>query len=155
MEELIFKLRNFANGLGLHFFVSEENSSGDVEIEFVRNEDNKILQYMIQKYAVGDDTYVKIITAVTRTFVGVVEEETMTESVKVCEDSVQMVGICGLSKNEYIALELTKAWASQRKTLDYLSGSDMVDCYHEMLEEVEKYGSNQSSREEMDGKICL
>ena len=43
--------------------------------------------------------------------------------------------ICGLSKDEYVALELTKAWASTRSHA-YVDSDDIVDYYYEILEEV-------------------
>ena len=45
--------------------------------------------------------------------------------------------ICGLTKQEYIALELTKAWASTRSN-GHEYCDDLVSTFEDMLKEVKE-----------------
>ena len=44
--------------------------------------------------------------------------------------------ICGLTKHEYIALELAKAWSNTKRS--YYEPNEVVDWYEKILKEVKE-----------------
>lgn len=137
-ERLSNELRTFAEGNGLTMSVNSDDWV-IVHLKFVDKTDpERTYNYPLVTRRVDnwDEEFIKITHEVSMRLLC---EEPVAEPVKVCEDSVRTVDICGLTKNEYIALELTKAWASTTGQR-YYDEDDIVGRYYAMLEEVERRG---------------
>ena len=130
-------LVSFASEHGLHVKLLD-NGSYDI---LVFRDESKGDEYRYS-YPVGylDCEFSKIIDKVTEYF-GLVTYETVVElpvadSLEGCLDTRQ-VNICGLTKHEYMALELTKAWASTRAQ-GHQNECEIVAQYEYILDEIKR-----------------
>lgn len=137
-DRLYDEFRSFTKDKELVLIVNTV-SPKSVDLKFFDGyncERNYTYHLMLDKEDDWDKEFIKIMREVTR---ALRYEEPVKKSITDELERVRTVDICGLSKNEYIALELTKAWASTTAG-EYYDSEDIVGRYYEMLEEVEKRG---------------
>ena len=131
MEGLKNRLEEFAKSVGLLLYITSY-ADGDYSFDFIRACDSRHLKYTVERGCDYEKTYDHVIKAVTAFFVGAVEEE--------CTDDPNSdipVYASELTKQEHIALELTKAWAASN-TRNYHDPSEIVETYVDILEEVKR-----------------
>lgn len=129
-ERLSNELKTFAEGNGLTMSVSSDDWTF-IHLKFAdKANPERTYSYPLATRHVDnwDEEFMNITHEVSMKLLG---EESRTD-----EDERPLYA-SSLTKQEHIALELTKAWASTRSHA-YTSRDDMVDCYYKILEDVKE-----------------
>ena len=130
-KNIFMRLREFIEGRGLICEISYGTSCASIRVS---NSDNIMHVYRISTYDLENKTtdylYGTIADEILRDFAIVETGE------KVLEDAGVGV-VCGLTKHEYMALELTKAWASTTGQR-YYDEEDIVKRYEDMLQKLKE-----------------
>lgn len=130
MNNLFDMVVDFAKANGLEVALHDDFS--DSVLRF-KHEDGSEFNYRLNGYGRVSD-FPKIVQAVSEYF-GLIGRTEENKPVTVVQQ--HRTDICGLTKHEYIALELTKARASTRHS-SYWDAEDTVNRYEEILKEVKE-----------------
>lgn len=146
--DLIKKLEDIASALRAQF--SYHYDPCGVLIEFRRDADNKGFTYRIGYSLDYTDTYVQIITAVTKVFNVEAEFGSLLEPMRFVitptpdgdkieplekpVDNRTYALASEMTKNEYVACELTKAYISKRT--GFHNVNETIDIYEKFIKEL-------------------